>query len=165
MTDMGLFKLFHNLIKPSESAFVEPNYTRFRAARIDEETIYYLNKIGLLDKAEILFKVRIAMPRRKRPVTIELPGASRSNDALSRLRELNFLDDNLDYRFRDWPQAVPIISSRYHHVSACVCELPDHIYHIEEYDFRDMQELYGCPNIYELMNHVPKKSIEVIDYD
>lgn len=139
--------------------------TNLPAPNIDNETLIYLQKLGLLDKAQQLFKVRIAVPGQTKPVVLQLFGANRSNDALNCLYEINYLNKNLSYRFTDWPNADPVIGPWYHHVSACVCELPDCIYHVENYDARNIQVLYGCPNILALEHQVPEKTIEVIDYD
>ena len=131
---------------------------------IDDETTAYLEKIGRLDQAQKWFDVRIAVPGKTEPVTIRLTGASRSRDALARLYEMGYLISLGNYRFNDWPSADPVIGPWYHHVSACVCELTDRIYHIEEYSFDDIQPMYGCPNVFEQTDLSLKKTVEVVDY-
>ena len=145
--------------------FDEPGEDGSRDGAPEDPRLSYLRKIGCPEKAEILYPVKIEIPLRGEPVTIELPGKCRPEDALAYLKIKGYLRENRKYMFADWPKADPVIGSRYQRESACVCELPERVYHVMDLGLdRRTVCLYGCPNIKELTNTVPEKKVEVIDY-
>ena len=156
--------LFKSRENDKEDVLSNPRNMVPQISSIDEMSISYLKSIGLLDQAQKLFNVRISLPNREDSIMIQLTGASRSNDALACLREMNYLSTNGDYKFTDWPHANPVIGPGYHLVSACVCELPNRVYHIIEYCPMVIQELYGCPSVFEQNDPTLRKTVEVIDY-
>ena len=158
--------IYQNSKMQEDPVFPNPEYNR-AIDNIDKVTLNYLEKIGRIDEATKLFDVRIAVPWARRPITIRLLGANNSNNALHLIYKMEEVrrDPALSLRFTDWPSANPIFRPDYHHVSACVCELPDRVYHVEEYAHRPFALLYGCPNIRVLDNQIPEKAVEVIDYD
>ena len=129
-----------------------------------EATAAYLEKIGRSDEACKLFEVKVCLPSDDKPIPIELHGACRSHDALGLLQKLRLLGFGGRYYFTDWPNADPAAGPICDRVSACVCELPQRIYHIEEIVSTTPAPLYGCPSAFELPDHALQKTIEVIDY-
>lgn len=130
---------------------------------VKDETLAYLDKIGLRHLADRVFTITVVIDGKK--VAIELTGRQKSGDALEKLQELKHLPEG-HYRFKDWPPAQPIIGPWYHHVSACVCELPARELHVEKYDIDDIVCLYGCPNVKSTdgLDLHGRLRLEVVDY-
>lgn len=131
---------------------------------VKDETLDYLDKIGLRHLADRVFIIPVVINNKKK-VAIELTGRQKSGDALEKLRELKYLPEG-DYRFTDWPIVQPVIGSWYHHESACVCELPARELHVEEYDIDVIDCLYGCPNVKSIdgLYLHERLCVEVVDY-
>lgn len=125
----------------------------------------YLSEIGLLHLSEEMFEINIEIEGKR--IKIQLKGYQRSGDALAKLRELGFLQNDKSWRFKNWPRANPCIGPFYHHVSACVCELGKNcVYYIESYDISDISVLYGCPNPSSInyKSRLDMACVEVVDY-
>ena len=129
-----------------------------------EATLAYLEKIGRSDDACKLFEIKVCLPNEDKPVPIELHGVCRSRDAIGLLQELRLLESGGRYYFTDWPDADPAAGPMCNRISACVCELPQRIYHVEEMVSTIPAPLYGCPSAFEPTDRAPQKTVEVIDY-
>lgn len=139
-------------------------------------TLNYLRKIGMQQQANMFYKIQVSVPGtsltktdyipgKRKTVTISLHGWQRSYDVLELLKE-KYLNPDREYRFTDWPRSKPVID---HPIflgwMACVCELHDTVYHVDEYESVDFPTLYGCPNVIELEKRVLSKTVEVVEYE
>lgn len=123
-----------------------------------------LKERGLLEEADWLYPLKVALPRGGRQTIVRVPGASREWDVLLRLASDDKIEAPQLYRFINWPRNL-------RNEECFACEIDGRVLELENIreqrtaGRRIMQSLYGCPQPCSLEELSGKKTTELLRYD